>query len=174
MHALSRVLIRNDCSYSYAQDSYRAASPYLSSRSPAASGTYSSSPGPREMQMLTLLAYTYTGAEPSHQRSMSGFSGPTVLPSSTSGPVGPHELEIVRQRRRDLHEARRSNKMRVRRALPSISEAGSSTAPDMSHSIDFVVAPPTTSSYDIPGHFDPYRGTVPSSSYVTGYHSYNR
>lgn len=121
--------------------------------------------------MLTLVAYTYTGAEPSHQRSMSGFSGPTIVPSSTSGPVGPHELEIVRQRRRDLHEARRSNKMRVRRALPSISEAGSSTAPDMSHSIDFVVAPPTTSSYDMPGHFDPYRGTVPSSTYVTGYHS---
>lgn len=117
------------------------------------------------------LAYTYTGANPSPQRSMSGSfgpSGPNTLPSSTAGRAGPQEREIVRQRRRDLHESRRSNKLRVRRALPNVSEAGSSTAPDMSHSIDFVVAPPTSSSYDIPGNYDPYRQPVPSSTYVAG------
>ena len=118
--------------------------------------------------LLTGSAYGYTGADLSPQRSMSGSSGPNILPSSTTDRAGPQEREIARQRRRDLHESRRSNKLRVRRALPSISMAGSSTAPDMSHSIDFVVAPPTSSSYDMPGHYDPYRATIPSSTYVAG------
>ena len=118
--------------------------------------------------LLTESAYGYTGTDPSPQRSMSGSSGPNILPSSTTGRAAPREREIVRQRRRDLHESRRSNKLRVRRALPSISMAGSSAAPDMSHSIDFVVAPPTSSSYDMPGHYDPYRATMPSSTYVAG------
>lgn len=100
---------------------------------------------------------------------MSASSGPNFLPSSTTGRSGPREQDpVVRQRRRDLHESRRSNKLRVRRALPDMSEAGSSAAGDMSHSIDFVVAPPTSSSYDMHGHYDPYRSSVPSSSYVAG------
>ncbi len=99
---------------------------------------------------------------------MFGSSGPTILPSSTTGRAGPQEREVVRQRRRDLHESRRSNKLRVRRALPSISEPESSMAPDMSHSIDFVVAPPTSSSYEMTGHYDPYRATVQSSTYAAG------
>lgn len=43
----------------------------------------------------------------------------------------------------------------------------------MSHSIDFVVAPPTSSSYDISGTYDPYRAPAQHSNYVAGYRSYD-
>ncbi|CAF9907083.1 MAG: hypothetical protein HETSPECPRED_007035 [Heterodermia speciosa] len=129
----------------YAQDPYRGSSPYLSSRSPS------------------VPAYSYSGAEATPHRSMSGSSGPAILPSSV-----PSERGMVRQRRREPH-SRRSNKLRVRReALPSIPEARPSVAPDMSQSIDFVVASTTASPYSLPGTYDPHNNRTPSlpSSYL--------
>lgn len=96
---------------------------------------------------------------------MSGSSGPTILPSSVPSRLSPSEGEIVRQRRRDSQHSRRANKLRYRRtALPSISEARPSAAPDMSQSIDFVVASTTATPYSLPGSYDPhYNRTVPSN-----------
>ena len=151
--------------YSYAQDPYRGTSPYLSSRSPSVPGMCSLLIPTRLVNRLTAIAYTYSGAESTPQRSMSGSSGPTILPSSVPSRLSPSEGEIFRQRRRDSQHSRRANKLRYRRtALPSISEARPSAAPDMSQSIDFVVASTTATPYSLPSTYDPqYNRTVPSN-----------
>jgi hypothetical protein len=113
--------------------------------------------------LLTTVACAYTGAEPSPQRSIFGSSGPIISPSSATGRAGPQEREVGRQRRRDSHESRRSNKLRFRSSLekqsPSISEPGSSAAPDMSRSVNLVSMPLTSYSNEI-------RATYPSITYI--------
>ena len=151
--------------YSYDQDPYRGTSPYLSSRSPSVPGTCALTTHLHSANRLTGIAYTYSGAESTPQRSMSGSSGPTILPSSAPSRLSPSEGEIVRQRRRDSQHSRRANKLRFRRtALPSISEARPSAAPDMSQSIDFLLASTTATPYSLSGAYDShYNRTLPSN-----------
>ncbi|KAL9603805.1 MAG: hypothetical protein Q9219_000914 [cf. Caloplaca sp. 3 TL-2023] len=63
------------------------------------------------------------------------------------------DREVARQRRRRLQESRRLAKARVRRSrLPTIAEPETSMGGlDVGHSIDFLAAPSTSSSYDIGG-----------------------
>ena len=95
---------------------------------------------------------------------MSGPSGPSILPSSAYEGFRIEEPEIARQRRRNLHEARRQSKLHARRTvLPSTSGIRSSEAGSVSSSIDSLVAH-STSSYD---SHSAYRTPSTSSTHGT-------
>lgn len=99
---------------------------------------------------LNASGYSFSSAEGPHPRSMSGPPVPSVriVPSSTYDEFKDVAREIARQRRQNLHQPRRENKLRLRKAmLPSISNAGLSKAEDLSGSIDCLTAH-STSSYD--------------------------
>lgn len=94
--------------------------------------------------------YTFSSAEASQRRSMSGPSGPNILPSSALRGLSTEDREVARQRRRNLQESRRQSKVHVRRTqLPSTSDARSTEAQNVGCSIDFFAASSTSSSYDV-------------------------
>ena len=115
--------------------------------------------------------YAYAGGDASSRRSMSYFSGPHALPSSTLDAFSVEDREVARQRRRRLQEGRRLAKARVRRTrLPTIVEPEASMGGlDVGGSIDFFAAPSTSSSYDLGGSSG-YPQTTPTSSasYLSG------
>ena len=104
--------------------------------------------------------------EPSISRSMSGPSvGPSILPSSAYSGFRVEEREISRQRRRNLHEARRQSKLLHRRAvLPSSASVRPSEVETLSASIDSFAAL-SASSYDSHGA---YGGRTSSTSSTHG------
>ncbi|KAF6228150.1 hypothetical protein HO133_007880 [Letharia lupina] len=144
------VLGRTDMgSYPYPSDtmtSYRDTSSYGPSRSPSQRG------------------YTNPSTEASLSRSMSGPSGPSILPSSAYGGFRGLEREVARQRQRKLHESRRQSKLLLRRTmLPSTPYARPGEADTESGSIDYLLAH-SGSSYDSHSAY----GRTPSTSSAQG------
>ena len=118
---------------------------------------------------LKHLGYTNPSTEASLSRSMSGPSGPSILPSSAYGGFRDVEREVARQRQRKLHESRRQSKLLLRRTmLPSTPYARPGEADTESGSIDYLLAH-SGSSYD---SHNPYVRTPSTSSaqgsYLTG------
>ncbi|KAL8950411.1 MAG: hypothetical protein Q9222_003549 [Ikaeria aurantiellina] len=115
-------------------------------------------------------SYAYAGGDGPSRRSMSYPSGPHVLPSSVLDAFSVEDREVARQRRRRLSESRRLAKARVRRTrLPTICEPAASMGLHMGHSIDFLTAPSTSSSYDMGGSggYAP-ASTTSSAPYLSG------
>lgn len=93
--------------------------------------------------------YTFSSAEASQRRSMSGPSGPNILPSSALRGLSTENREVARQWR-NSQESRRQSKVHLRRTrLPSTSDARSNKAQNVGCSIDFFAASSTSSSYDV-------------------------
>ncbi|KAL8731693.1 MAG: hypothetical protein Q9181_004228 [Wetmoreana brouardii] len=90
--------------------------------------------------------------------------------SSVSDAFNMEDRDIARQRRRRLQESRRLAKARVRRTrLPTIVEPDMSMGDSMGHSVDFLAAPSTSSSYGIGGSSGYPRTTSASSApYLSG------
>ena len=113
--------------------------------------------------------YTNPSTEASLSRSMSGPSGPSILPSSAYGGIRDVGRDVARQRQRKLHESRRQSKLLLRRTmLPSNLYARPSEAYTESGSIDYLLAH-SGSSYNSHGAY----GRTPSTSsgqgsYLTG------
>ncbi|CAD6573761.1 MAG: hypothetical protein ASARMPREDX12_006231 [Alectoria sarmentosa] len=143
------ALGRTDMGYPYPSDtmtSYRDTSSYGPSRSPSQRG------------------YTNPSTEASLSRSMSGPSGPSILPSSAYGGFRDVEREVARQRQRKLHESRRQSKLLSRRTmLPSTPYARPSEADTESGSIDYLLAH-SGSSFDSHSAY----GRTPSTSSAQG------
>lgn len=94
--------------------------------------------------------YTFSSAEASQRRSMSGPSGPYILPSSALRGLSTENREVARQWRRNSQESRRQSKVHLRRTLlPSTSDARSDKAQYVGCSVDFFAASSTSSSYDV-------------------------
>ena len=113
--------------------------------------------------------YTNPSTEASLSRSMSGPSGPSILPSSAYDGFRDVGREVARQRQRKLHESRRQSKLLLRRTmLPSNLYARPDEAYTESGSIDYLLAH-SGSSYNSHGAY----GRTPSTSsgqgsYLTG------
>ncbi|KAL8989456.1 MAG: hypothetical protein Q9177_001664 [Variospora cf. flavescens] len=120
-----------------------------------------------------------TGSYLGSQRGVSPFTGLETEPGAYYGTeasaysradMSAEDREVARQRRRRLHESRRHAKARVRQArLPTIVEPDASMGTNVGHSIDFLAAPSTSSSYEIGGSSGYPRTTSTSSaSYLSG------